>query len=280
MRRGSESAGTLLVVATPIGNLDDLSPRARDAFARADLIACEDTRHTGRLLAPSASTSRWSRCTSTTSGSACRACSPRWPAATPSPSPATPARRCSPTPASCWCARRRRKGAGRADPGPVGAARRPGRLRRSPPTPSPSPASRRRTPASGAPSTARWPRSATPLVLFESPHRLLASLDDALAELGDRPAGDRPRADQAARGGAARVADASCGTSCRPGGAEGGVRAGDRRRTRLNHEAERRAAERRWHPIPRGAWDRVVRSVGSRGGEGGGRGGGFSSAGP
>jgi 16S rRNA (cytidine1402-2'-O)-methyltransferase len=44
-------AGTLLVVATPIGNLDDLSPRARAAFESADLVACEDTRHTGRLLA-------------------------------------------------------------------------------------------------------------------------------------------------------------------------------------------------------------------------------------
>jgi 16S rRNA (cytidine1402-2'-O)-methyltransferase len=43
-------AGKLLVVATPIGNLDDLSPRARAAFEEADLVACEDTRHTGRLL--------------------------------------------------------------------------------------------------------------------------------------------------------------------------------------------------------------------------------------
>lgn len=45
-----ESAGTLLVIATPIGNLGDLSPRARDAFAAADLVACEDTRRTGQLL--------------------------------------------------------------------------------------------------------------------------------------------------------------------------------------------------------------------------------------
>lgn len=45
------SQGTLFVVATPIGNLDDLSPRARQAFERADRVACEDTRHTGKLLA-------------------------------------------------------------------------------------------------------------------------------------------------------------------------------------------------------------------------------------
>jgi 16S rRNA (cytidine1402-2'-O)-methyltransferase len=38
------------VVATPIGNLADLSPRARDALATADLILAEDTRHTSQLL--------------------------------------------------------------------------------------------------------------------------------------------------------------------------------------------------------------------------------------
>ena len=38
------------VVATPIGNLADLSPRALDAFCRAELIACEDTRRTWQLL--------------------------------------------------------------------------------------------------------------------------------------------------------------------------------------------------------------------------------------
>jgi 16S rRNA (cytidine1402-2'-O)-methyltransferase len=43
--------GTLHVVATPIGNLDDLSPRARLALSGARLIACEDTRRTAKLLA-------------------------------------------------------------------------------------------------------------------------------------------------------------------------------------------------------------------------------------
>jgi 16S rRNA (cytidine1402-2'-O)-methyltransferase len=38
------------VIATPIGNLEDLSPRARTALGEAALIAAEDTRHTGQLL--------------------------------------------------------------------------------------------------------------------------------------------------------------------------------------------------------------------------------------
>ena len=42
--------GRLVVVGTPIGNLSDLSPRACQALATADLIAAEDTRHTGLLL--------------------------------------------------------------------------------------------------------------------------------------------------------------------------------------------------------------------------------------
>jgi len=44
------SRGRLDVVATPIGNLSDLSPRAQEVLAAADVIAAEDTRHTGTLL--------------------------------------------------------------------------------------------------------------------------------------------------------------------------------------------------------------------------------------
>ncbi|MBW3618661.1 MAG: 16S rRNA (cytidine(1402)-2'-O)-methyltransferase [Actinobacteria bacterium] len=47
----SPGNGALVVVATPIGNLGDLPPRAAEALRDADLVLAEDTRRTGKLLA-------------------------------------------------------------------------------------------------------------------------------------------------------------------------------------------------------------------------------------
>ena len=47
----AERAGTLFIVATPIGNLADLSPRALETLRTVDAICAEDTRHTRQLLA-------------------------------------------------------------------------------------------------------------------------------------------------------------------------------------------------------------------------------------
>jgi 16S rRNA (cytidine1402-2'-O)-methyltransferase len=44
-------SGALVLVATPIGNLADMSARATEALAAADVVCCEDTRHSGQLFA-------------------------------------------------------------------------------------------------------------------------------------------------------------------------------------------------------------------------------------
>ncbi len=45
-----EFTGRLVLVATPIGNLNDMSPRAQEALSTADIVMAEDTRRTGRFV--------------------------------------------------------------------------------------------------------------------------------------------------------------------------------------------------------------------------------------
>ncbi len=51
VQRGSDASGTLFIVATPIGHLKDITHRAVETLAESDLIVCEDTRVTSKLLA-------------------------------------------------------------------------------------------------------------------------------------------------------------------------------------------------------------------------------------
>jgi 16S rRNA (cytidine1402-2'-O)-methyltransferase len=51
--RGSAARGRIVLVGTPIGNMGDLSPRAAATLAEADVVCCEDTRHTRKLLSAS-----------------------------------------------------------------------------------------------------------------------------------------------------------------------------------------------------------------------------------
>jgi 16S rRNA (cytidine1402-2'-O)-methyltransferase len=181
-------AGKLLVVATPIGNLDDLSPRARAAFAAADLVACEDTRHTGRLLAhlgikkPLVSLHEHNErqrlprlLADLREGKTIAVASD---AGTPLLSDpgfllireaAAEGFRIEPIPgASALLAALVVSG---LPPYPFTFAGFP-----------PPKSGKRRTFYRG------WAELGHTLIFFESPHRLLASLEDALAELGDRPA--------------------------------------------------------------------------------------------
>lgn len=176
------------MVATPIGHLEDLSPRARAAFADADLVACEDTRRTGRLLAhlgikrPLVSLHEHNE----------RSRLPRLLAALESGQRIALASDAGTPLVSDPGFLLVREAASRgirveAIPGPS-AALAALVVSGLPPLPftfvgfPPPKTGKRRS------FYRRFAELGHTLVVFESPHRLIASLEDALAELGDRPA--------------------------------------------------------------------------------------------
>lgn len=204
MRKGARprrpTGGRLLVVATPLGNLSDITGRAAEALRNADLVVCEDTRRSRKLLAHlSASTPLRShhkfneaatvasllklleegRCLALVSDAG-------------TPGLSDPGGR-------LVKAARRHGHTVEAVPGPsapaaalsVGGMEAPGyHFAGYPP---PRAASRRRfygalRAMEAARAQADSGSEPWPLVLFEAPHRLEASLGDMLELLGDRPA--------------------------------------------------------------------------------------------
>src|SRR5262245_28787823 len=179
--------GRLLVVATPNGHLPDLSPRARQAFESADLVACEDTRHTGRLLAALGikkrlvslhehnERQRLPGLLAELEGGAVIALASD--AGTPLLS----------DPGFLLVREAAARGV-RIEPVP-GASAALAALVASGLPPSRSTFPALPPPRSGKRRTfyRRFAGLGHTLVVFESPHRILASLEDALAELGDRP---------------------------------------------------------------------------------------------
>lgn len=180
--------GKLLVLSTPIGNLGDLTPRAREAFEEADLVACEDTRHTGRLLAalgikkPLVSLHEHNE----------RTRLPRLLAALEEGQTVALASDAGTPllsdPGYLLVREATRLGIA-VEPRP-GASALLAALVVSGLPPHPFTFTGFPPPKSGKRRTfyRRWAALDHTLILFESPHRILSSLEDALAELGDRPA--------------------------------------------------------------------------------------------
>lgn len=101
--------GVLSMVGTPIGNLGDLTPRAAQAFRDADVICCEDTRVTSKLLAYLGISKPLVRCDENVIARRAPELVDRLLAVSESPLPRMPVCRAFPIPARCWSTRLARR---------------------------------------------------------------------------------------------------------------------------------------------------------------------------
>ena len=219
--------GRLVVCPTPIGNLEDVTLRVLRVLGEADVIACEDTRHTRKLLDRHGiggarlvsyhEHNERRRAAELAGRGSSPARSSRW-----SPTRARP--RCR-TPGSCSCASAWREDwTSRCCPGPSAVV--------TALVASALPVDRWRfagfLPRKAGELRAELERGEETLVAFESPGRLPKTLA-LLAEMDPERAGRGvPGADQAARGGGARPG--ARGRGAVRGGGAGRDRAGDRAR--------------------------------------------------
>jgi 16S rRNA (cytidine1402-2'-O)-methyltransferase len=176
------SPGTLFVVATPIGNLEDITLRAIRVLREVSLIAAEDTRRTSRLLNHLGITTRAISLHEHNEHDRAPLVERCW-RASPSRSSPTPAPRWSPIPALLTSSRGGARHPGRTDSRrlrPADRAAGAGMPWATLPGLYPNQAERKRTFY-----RKRMPK--LPFVVYEAPHRLRASLEDAGATLSDRP---------------------------------------------------------------------------------------------
>ena len=180
--------GTLYVVATPIGNLEDVTLRALRILREVSVIAAEDTRRTSRLL------QHYSISTPTTSLHAHNEDGENAAAHRAAARQANPLRSCrmrerrwSRIPARGWSPRPMPAGI-RVEPVPGAKCGAGGNLRRraSAATGSCSSGSRQLERSARREWLGSLAAETRPFVLYEAPHRIRATLEDMLAVLGDR----------------------------------------------------------------------------------------------
>ena len=234
-REPSMPAGTLFLVSTPIGNLEDITLRALRVLREVAVIAAEDTRRTSKLLShfdihtPTTSFYEHKELEKLPRLLARLAAGERVALVSDAGTPGRIRSRLS-----AGQGRPRRRGPRRSGPGRQRGSRRARRLRAARPAPSRSSGSR---PPGARRATGGWHRSPTgreTLVFFEAPHRVRETLAAGATDLRRSARSRRPRADEGPRRIRARTGFGQCshGWPHRAASSHSSVGRGRRRRRR------------------------------------------------